>query len=280
MLQYIIGYGYQCIFFAIHHTVFTNHSQAIHIRIYNKSHICLTAFHKIHDISQILFKRLRIVCKVSGRLTIELFYMLHAQTFQQLGKYNSTNRIYTIDRHTEVCFLNSVHIHQVECQHTVNMLCVISKVFAIRTEMVYIGIIKFFRFGNAKNFISFGCIQELAMLVEKLQSIPLFRIMRSSQDNTSASSFHRYSQLGSRSRSKINIYYIPTHTHKSTDYYVLHHFTGDTCITAYNDFITGRFTCFTNQSGISRREFHYVKRVQSLACPSANRSADTRDRFD
>ena len=39
-----------------------------------------------------------------------------------LGSYRKDLTYNTIDRHTEVCFLNSVHIHQVEFQHTVNML--------------------------------------------------------------------------------------------------------------------------------------------------------------
>ena len=81
MLQYIIGYSHQCIFFTIHDTVLANHSQAVNIRVYHKSNIGFSTFHQVHDITQVLFKRFGIVLEISSGFAIEFLYMLHAQTF-------------------------------------------------------------------------------------------------------------------------------------------------------------------------------------------------------
>ena len=110
--------------------------------------------------------------------------------------------------------------------------------------------------------------------------IPLFRVMRSCQDNTATGAFHCYSKFCGRGRSKINVYYIPAHSHQCADYYVFYHFTRNAGITSHNNLITLCLAGSTNQSSISRGEFYNVKRVQSFSRSSADSSADSRDRFD
>ena len=70
MLQHIVGHSNQCIFFTVHHTIFANHRQTVNVRVYHKCHIRFSPFHQVHDVSEILFKRLRVVLEVSGRFTI------------------------------------------------------------------------------------------------------------------------------------------------------------------------------------------------------------------
>ena len=160
------------------------------------------------------------------------------------------------------------------------MFFIISQVFAIRSQMIDIRIIELLGSSNTKYFLPFGCIQEFSMLIQQFQCIPLFGVMWCSQNDTATSPFHCNSQFGCRSRSKIDINYVPAHTHQGTDYDILYHLTGNAGITAHYYLVTFWFACFANQSGISRREFYNVKRVQSFACASANGSTDTRDRFD
>ena len=111
MLQYIIGYGNQRVFFTIHFAVFTNHSQTVYIRVHHKSDIGLTAFHQVHDVTQILFQRFRVMLEVTGRFAIEFFHMLYSKLLQQLRKDDTAHRVYTINGYTETGFLNGFHIH-------------------------------------------------------------------------------------------------------------------------------------------------------------------------
>lgn len=48
----------------------------------------------------------------------------------------------------------------------VDMFLVISQVFAVRTQVIYVGIVKFFCFSNTKHFVAFGCIQKFAMFIQ------------------------------------------------------------------------------------------------------------------
>ena len=46
------------------------------------------------------------------------------------------------------------------------MLLIIGQVFTIRTQMIYICIVKFLSFSNTKNFVTFGCIQKFTMFIQ------------------------------------------------------------------------------------------------------------------
>ena len=166
MFQYIVGHCDQCIFFTIHHTVLADHGQTVYVRVNNKCDICFSSLHQVHDITQILFQRFGIVGKITGRFAIEFFYVFHSQTFQQFRQNNTPYGVYAIDGYSEVSFLDSFYIYQVKRQYTVDMFFVISKIFAIRTQMINICIIEFFGRSNAKHFLSFGCIQKFAVFVQ------------------------------------------------------------------------------------------------------------------
>ena len=104
--------------------------------------------------------------EVSGRFTIEFLYMFHTQTFQEFRKDNTSYRVYTVDSYTEIRFLDSFHIYQFESQYAVDMFLIISQVFAVRSQVVYIGIVEFLSLSNTKYFIAFFRIQEFSMFIE------------------------------------------------------------------------------------------------------------------
>ena len=280
MFQHIVSHSNQCIFLTVHYTILAVHCQTVNIRIYNECYIRFAPFHQVHDVTEVLFKRFGVVLEIAGRFTVEFFYMFHTQTFKKFRENDTAYRVHTVNRYTEIGFLDSFYIYQVESQYTVDMFLIISQVFAIRAQVVYIGIVEFLSLSNTKYFIAFGCIQKFTMFIQQFQCVPLFRVMRSCQDNTATGAFHCYSKFCGRGRSKINVYYIPAHSHQCADYYVFYHFTGNAGITSHNNLITLCLAGSTNQSSISRGEFYNVKRVQSFSRSSADSSADSRDRFD
>ena len=151
----------------------------------------------------------------------------------------------------EISFADSLHINQLQCQYTVNMLLIVSIVFTIAAQMVYISKFKLFSLSDTKNFISFFLIQKLSLFIQQLQGIPLFRVMACSQNNTATCAFHSNSQFGGRSRSQADVYHIKPHPHQGSAYHVLYHLTGDAGIASYYNFITLYSCCFTYQRCIS-----------------------------
>ena len=160
------------------------------------------------------------------------------------------------------------------------MFLIISQVFTVRAEFIHFRKIESFGLSDTKYLVSFFFIQEFSFFIQKLQSIPLFGIVRGGQDNTAAGAFHGYSQLSGRGRSQINVHYVPAHTHKGTYYHILYHFARDARITAYYNLVTFYSTRFADKGSVCRSKLHDVERIQPLACTAANGSADSRDRFD
>lgn len=66
--------------------------------------------------------------------------MLHAQCFEQLGQDDTAHGVHTVDGYVEVSLADSLYIHQVESQHAINMLLVISQVFAVSSKFVNFGV--------------------------------------------------------------------------------------------------------------------------------------------
>ena len=93
------------------------------------------------------------------------------------------------------------------------MFLIVGIVFAITSDVVYIGKLKRFRFCYTQHFISFFLIQEFSMLIQQLQSVPLSGIVAGSQNNATARSFHGYSQFCSRCRCQSDIHHIKPHSH-------------------------------------------------------------------
>ena len=237
MLQYIISYCYQRIFFTIHGSIFTDNSQTVYVRVYHKGYITSTFLHQTHDVTQVLFQRFWIMLEVASRFAIQLFHMLYAQLLQQLRQYYTTYRVHTINCHAEISLTDSFYVYQFQRQYAVNMFLVVCIIFTILTNMFDICKFKFFCSSNTQNLITFCRIQEFTMLIQQLQGIPLSRIMAGCQNDTTTCTFHSYCKFCSRSRSQSDIYYIESHSHQRSANHIFHHLTRDTRITAYYNLI-------------------------------------------
>ena len=69
--QDIVSHTDQRIFFAKHLSIFTDKGQTVNIRIHHDTQVILTCLHLIHNTLQVLLQGLRIMSKVTGRLTIQ-----------------------------------------------------------------------------------------------------------------------------------------------------------------------------------------------------------------
>ena len=103
--------------------------------------------------------------------------------------------------------------------------------------MIDIGILEVFLLGDGKHLIAVGGGQELSLLIEKLEGVPLTRIVRGCDDNTTCCPTHGDSELGGRSSSQTYVEHIITHAHQGTTYYILDHLARDAGIAAHYDSI-------------------------------------------
>ena len=104
--------------------------------------------------------------------------------------------------------------------------------------------------------------------------------MAGSNDDATASAFHRDSNLCGRCGGQTDIDYVEAHAHECAANNVLDHRAGDACVATNNDFVALHSRCTTNECSISRCELHDVEGIERIACPSSDGASDTRDGFD
>ena len=92
--------------------------------------------------------------------------MFHTQTFEKFGKNDTAYWVYTVNSHTEISFLDSFNVYQVKSQYAVDMFLIVGKILAIRAQVINIGIVELFSFGDTKYLITFRRIQKLTMFIQ------------------------------------------------------------------------------------------------------------------
>ena len=81
-------------------------------------------------------------------------------------------------------------------------------------QMLNVGEIEVFRFGDTEDFCSFSRVEEFTSFVEEFQCVPLFGIVACSEDDASTSLFAGYGKFGRRCCSKVDIEDIKTHAYQ------------------------------------------------------------------
>ena len=174
----------------------------------------------------------------------------------------------------EVGLADSLHIHQRQAEHEVDMFLVIGVVLAVRTQVIYVCILEVFCFGDAEHLVSLGLVEEFALLVEKLQRVPHTGVMAGGDDNAAACTLHGHSNLGGGGRGQTDVDHIETHAHQGSAHHILDHLTTDTCITTHHYLVAGDLCSAAYECSVGRCELHNVEGIKSVPCSSANGSAD------
>ena len=171
--------------------------------------------------------------------------------FEQLRQDHAANRVHGVECNTELASLDCLNIHERKVFHQIDVLLVVAVVLTVLAEVIYIGILEVFSSGDAQHFSTFSSIQEFAVAVQQLQGVPLTGIVRSGQDNTATSAFHRHGQLCGRGGGKTDVHDIEAHAHERTANNVLHHLARDTCIASNDNLVGADFVGLADQRSIS-----------------------------
>ena len=65
MVENVVCHTYQCIFFAVHNTVFTYESQTVHIWVYNNTKVVSALLYFCHNTAQIFLYWFRVVSEIA-----------------------------------------------------------------------------------------------------------------------------------------------------------------------------------------------------------------------
>lgn len=80
--------------------------------------------------------------------------------------------------------LDCFDIYELQSKYGVDMALVEGIVFSIFSEMIHIRIVEVFLLCDTQHLVTISCCEELTLLVEELEGIPLAWVVRSCDDDT------------------------------------------------------------------------------------------------
>ncbi len=173
--------------------------------------------------------------EVACRLAVELVHVLHAEPLQQLGQDDAAHGVDCVYRHAEVCRAYRLNIDQRQSQHGVDVLSVVCVVLTVCAEPVDLGIVEVLGFGYRQHLVSFFLVQELTLLVQQLQRVPLLGVVRCRQDYAATGTFHRHCHLGRGRCRQTYVHDIPAHSHQCACHDITHHASRDACVATHDN---------------------------------------------
>ena len=272
MTKNIIRHTHERIFLAEHIPVLTDNRQSVHIRIDHKAHIRLTGLEQVTDLGQMLWKGFGIMREMTIRRTVQFDNILYANGSQNCRYSQTAYRVHAVDSHREMTFLYRLHVHQRQFQYLLHMVWQIilgghmSQVIHLRKREV-------FGLSNRQHFLAFRIIEELTLLVEQFQGVPLFGVMAGRQDDASCGMLAGDRQLGRRSGCQTDVHHVIPHAHECTANNLLDHMSAQTRIAANHNHFIVRHRC-TALGGIRSSKTNDVHWVESFTYAATNRTAD------
>ena len=177
-------------------------------------------------------QRLGIVGKLSRRLAVEL-HALHSECLQQVRHHYTAHRVDGIQHHLEAMGADTLSIHQRMGQDGLHMR--VGKVLLhVRAQRIHIAVLEPLAVGYLNQFRTLGGIEELPVLIEQLEGIPLLGIVRSRQDDTSVGLLEDHGHLHSRSGGQTGVDHVYAAGSQGSADYLVHHGARDTGITSHH----------------------------------------------
>ena len=205
--------------------------------------------------------------------------VFHSESFEKIRQYDAAHRVDGVYAYFEMCVPDCLSVYESEVEHRVDMLLVERVVLLVVAQVVNVAIVEVFLLGNLKHFVAVSLCEELAFVVQQFQCVPLARVVAGCDDDTPGSLRHYNGKLRSRSGGKTDVEHVVAHANQCTAHHAANHLAADARVSAHNDGVAVRFSALADECGVCRHEFHYVQRIQRVACLSAYRSADTGNRL-
>ena len=222
-------------------------------------------------------QRLRVVSKFACWLAVQFFDMLYSQSLQQSRNSHTTNRIDSIDRHTEIGSTDGLDIDQIKFQHLFYMALSIVSFLNARAKRIDIGKNDIGTLGQVEHLSTLLFIKKFALFVEHFERIPLFWIMRSGENNTTIGTLESNRKFGGWSSCKTNVDHITTTSHQCAYNDVRHHIARQTCIATNHHRAILFATIAFQPLGIACSKLHNINRRKTLAHCATYSATNTRN---
>ncbi len=173
MLKHIVGYRHKCIFLAEHLAVLVDNGKAVNIGVNHESHISHAGGHKVGNAGEIFRDRFGGMGEVAGGGAVELDNFFYTQCLEQLRYDDTAYRVYGVNGNGEVRVADSLGIDKRESHDGVDMAAVVGSVDVYFAKFVDSSEVEVKFFGQTQHSLAFLVAEEFAVLVEKLEGVPL-----------------------------------------------------------------------------------------------------------
>jgi hypothetical protein len=196
MRKHIVGHGHEGVFLTEEGAAVGNNSETVYVGVYHKTDIGTAFTYNVGYGGKVFGYWFGCVCKVTRGVAVQLHNVLYAECAEELRHNDAAYRIDSVDCNGEVGFGNSVDIDQRESEHLLDVPAHVGRIGIYMTEFVHTSEVEVFGFGNSENFGTFASVEELAALVEELEGVPLYGVVRSREDEAATRVLAGHSQLG------------------------------------------------------------------------------------
>ena len=147
----------------------------------------------------------------------------------------------------------------------------------LTAQVVHVGIVKVLGFGQAQHLLALGIGQELAIVVQQLEGVPLLGVVGCGDDDATTGMLTHHSKFGCGGCGKADVDHIKAHTHEGTDYGIEHHTARQTGVTSDNDNIGLDGRIAAHKRGIGRSEFDDIEGREAIASLAADGASYSRN---
>ena len=147
--------------------------------------------------------------------------------------------------------------------------------FHIRAERVHVAVFEILIPGNPYKLCTLGRIEELPVLIEQFQGVPLPGIMRGSKYDASIGLLEYHGHLHCRRGGQAGIDHVYAACPESPAYYLFHHGAGDACIPSDHHLEPAAALAAVQHGRICRYEFYNIQRRKRISAHSSYSTSDT-----
>ena len=142
------------------------------------------------------------------------------------------------------------------------------------TQSINRGVVECLLLGQREDAFALGVIEELTVLVEQLERIPLLGVMRGGDNDAAVGLVCNYCHLGARGGAESDVDDVGAASHECAFDDVVDHGARDAGVAADNDCETFASVLLAHEANVRRCELDDVDRGQVVALCAADRTSD------
>ena len=281
-LEQVVRHAHERVLFHERLAVFADERQTVHVRVHADSEVSFLTNDGLAQLDQVLGQRLRIMGEIARGLAVD-GYALHAQALEQARHDDAAHAVHRVQNHLEAGLLDRGQVHGLELQHGLDVL-VREVVLLDRAQLIHRREIEILAGRKVQDRLTLDRREELALVVQELEGVPLARVMRSCEDDAAVRICECHGQLGRGSAGKAAFHHVHSAGDEGSADQLLHHLAADSGVPSDNHFVAlaviGRGLTARESRAVRVCKLHYVYRGEAFACRAADCSADAGDGFN